>query len=340
MVDPQQFRALVEQFTNTLEIITTSRCYTKYQFHEQLPTTNCQYWTYKLDFLRDEPFNISSACGYFSGEGLIRNHELDVNRFFENNDQLFEEFLFLNDGGEFQQLFPLLIEANKVASPANAIINVEAGIIGGDEWLRNLCEEPVFIIHIDDDEPDKIRIDCMQSERYRIKVENDMGHVSYFRVPYDKVGRFQKAERIEGFRDGPYYPYEVALSFAGEDRNYVSRVARLLRKRNVRVFYDEYEKVTLWGKDLYDHFSTVYKNKAKYCVIFVSKYYKDKVWTNLERQNAFARALNEKNEYVLPVRLDETTIPGLRDTICYIDGKTITPSKLADLIYRKVYITV
>src|SRR6266699_5456033 len=46
------------------------------------------------------------------------------------------------------------------------------------------------------------------------------------------------------------YEYEVALSFAGEDRPYASQLANILRRRGVRFFFDEYEKYTLWGKNL------------------------------------------------------------------------------------------
>jgi len=52
--------------------------------------------------------------------------------------------------------------------------------------------------------------------------------------------------------------YEVALSFAGEDREYVARVAATLNKAGVRVFYDRYERATLWGKDLFAHLTDVY----------------------------------------------------------------------------------
>ena len=44
------------------------------------------------------------------------------------------------------------------------------------------------------------------------------------------------------------YRYDVCLSFAGEDRDYVNKVAEELRSAGVRVFYDLYEQVDLWGK--------------------------------------------------------------------------------------------
>jgi len=69
------------------------------------------------------------------------------------------------------------------------------------------------------------------------------------------------------------YPYEVVLSFAGEDREYVERVAWYLKSKNVNVFYDKYEEATLWGKDLAEHLDKVYRGSARYCVMFISKNY-------------------------------------------------------------------
>ncbi|MBU1621139.1 MAG: TIR domain-containing protein [Gammaproteobacteria bacterium] len=145
---------------------------------------------------------------------------------------------------------------------------------------------------------------------------------------------FTSAERIETHSDRPYRIYEVALSFAGEDRAYVKRVANALREMKLRVFYDEYENVTLWGKDLYVHLDEIYSKHAKYCVAFLSEHYKRKLWTNHERESAQARAFEERSEYILPVKLDETEIPGVRKTVGYI-GK-LPPKRLAKLIFEKV----
>jgi hypothetical protein len=41
------------------------------------------------------------------------------------------------------------------------------------------------------------------------------------------------------------YLYDVALSFAGEDRPYVHNVAQVLRSNGASVFYDDFEKVEL-----------------------------------------------------------------------------------------------
>lgn len=116
------------------------------------------------------------------------------------------------------------------------------------------------------------------------------------------------------------FEYDVALSFAGDDRIHAEALAQCLTARGIKVFYDRYQQAELWGKDLYDHLSDVYSRMAEFCVIFASKAYADRVWTSLERAAAQERALNEKGqEYILPIRVDDTRIPGLRRTIAYIN---------------------
>jgi hypothetical protein len=115
--------------------------------------------------------------------------------------------------------------------------------------------------------------------------------------------------------------YDVALSFAGEDRKYVEAVAHELKKLDVRVFYDNFETVNLWGKDLYTHLQDVYQKQAKYTVIFISEHYARKLWTNHERKMAQARAFAESREYILPAKFDDTEIEGIPQTIGYIDLK-------------------
>jgi hypothetical protein len=134
----------------------------------------------------------------------------------------------------------------------------------------------------------------------------------------------------------PTFRFDVALSFAGEDRVYVGDIAERLRGRDVRVFYDQYEQATLWGKDLYEHLDYVYQRAARYCVLFASEHYARKVWTNHERKSAQARALHENEEYILPVRFDDTEIPGLRSTVAYIDARSTTQDELIALILAKL----
>lgn len=130
--------------------------------------------------------------------------------------------------------------------------------------------------------------------------------------------------------------YDVALSFAGEDRDYVDQVARDLTDCGVRVFYDKFEEVVLWGRDLVEHLMDVYTRRAKFCVIFVSKHYVSKAWPTHERKAAQSRAIKTASPYILPARFDNTAVPGMPDTVAWVDLKSITPKEFASMIIEKL----
>lgn len=132
------------------------------------------------------------------------------------------------------------------------------------------------------------------------------------------------------------YEYDVCLSFAGEDRQYVYDVAEALKKRGIRVFYDKYEEVALWGKDLYQHLGEIYRRRARYCVLFISAAYAKKLWTKHELRSAQSRAFAEHAEYILPARFDDTELPGVRPTIGYVDLRQRHAVAFAEVIAQKI----
>lgn len=131
------------------------------------------------------------------------------------------------------------------------------------------------------------------------------------------------------------YEYDVAFSFAGEDREFVEAVFDKLEGENVKVFYDKAEEVSLWGKDLYTHLKVIYSEKARFIIPFISKSYKEKIWTKHELKSANQRQLETDGEYILPYKIDETNIESIFGTLGYVSNKT--PSQLAELILRKLY---
>ena len=119
-----------------------------------------------------------------------------------------------------------------------------------------------------------------------------------------------------------HHKYDVALSFAGEQRVYAKELARLLRAAGVRVFYDEDEKANLWGRNLVDYLYEIYCNEARFCVVFVSRAYATKRWTTHERKAAQVRVLREvTSEYLLPIKVDDTLLPGLPESVGYVSIK-------------------
>lgn len=130
--------------------------------------------------------------------------------------------------------------------------------------------------------------------------------------------------------------YDLAISFAGEDKGIVHSYAEAIKAEGLNIFYADFEEVDLWGTNLYDTLDTIYRLKARYCVIFLSKHYATKVWTNHERRSAQARALVENREYILPVKLDDTEIPGIIPTIGYLDYEKIGHEGLVKATLEKL----
>jgi hypothetical protein len=141
---------------------------------------------------------------------------------------------------------------------------------------------------------------------------------------------------MQNSSEGKIYKYDIALSFAGEDREYVEQVAILLKRYGVKVFYDKFEESNLWGKNLLDYLNEIYKDKARFTVMFISKHYRDKVWTNHERKSIQERAFKESSEYILPARFDDTEIPGLYSTISYVNLQEKNPQEFVALILEKI----
>ena len=136
--------------------------------------------------------------------------------------------------------------------------------------------------------------------------------------------------------DNSEFEYDVAISFAGEDRDTAERFALILKEKGLKVFYDIWEQADLWGRDLYQHLDDVYSKRARFCVMFLSKHYAAKAWTNHELKSAQTRAFQKSDEYILPIRLDDTAIPGIRPTLGYIDLRHMTVEKAAELAIQKI----
>jgi hypothetical protein len=134
------------------------------------------------------------------------------------------------------------------------------------------------------------------------------------------------------------FNYDVAISFASEDRDFAKFIADRVSPR-FRVFFDEYERVDLWGSDLSESLPSKYV-ASRYCVILQSREYLEKAWTILERQAIIFEFLKRRGtDYVLPIRVRGCAepIPGLSGLIGYVTAHSIDDwESITDLILLKL----
>ena len=144
------------------------------------------------------------------------------------------------------------------------------------------------------------------------------------------------ADDLPGQTAGPEWRWDVALSFASAQRDYVEQVAAVLRVRGLRCFYDADEQIELWGKYLAEELPAIYGEQAAAVVVFVSSEYAARDWTRLERRASLNRAVRERREYVLPARFDDTALPGLLSDMVAVDLRSRAPQQLAEMIIDKL----
>jgi len=131
--------------------------------------------------------------------------------------------------------------------------------------------------------------------------------------------------------------FDIAISFAGEDRESAQDLAKRLQDAGLLVFYDDDQQAELLGEYLLEYLINVYKERASYCVVLVSAAYVQKRWTRHEWRAAQERAFEQQEvAYILPVRLDNTVLPGLLNTLGHISIPPKTIAEAAQLIYKKV----
>lgn len=132
------------------------------------------------------------------------------------------------------------------------------------------------------------------------------------------------------------FEYDFAISFAGETREIAAKLVNSLEKGGVRVFYDKNFESKMLGKKLTTYFQETFGDKARFVIILISKEYQSKDWTNLELSIARDEAKKRSEEFILPLRLDNTKIIGIHDDVCFLDLREKTIEEASEILLKKL----
>lgn len=111
------------------------------------------------------------------------------------------------------------------------------------------------------------------------------------------------------------YPWDLAVSFAGEDRPVVLEFVKQLEEKGIFPFYDFNYQARLWGVDLQKKLADIYTNDALYMVIFISTKYPEKDWTRFEFEIGKSASTKRPDTYILPIIIEDVTMVGLANTL-------------------------
>lgn len=135
------------------------------------------------------------------------------------------------------------------------------------------------------------------------------------------------------------YPYEYAISFAGEQRDYAKALSEELTRLDVNTFYDNDHAAEILGTDVEEYLKPIYASESHYVVVFLDNYYPKKIWTAFESEQ-FSRRFGEDS--VIPILIDDyqidTTSQYYKRGFYRLDTTSDPWSQikeLAELLYKK-----
>ncbi|MBO9657415.1 MAG: SUMF1/EgtB/PvdO family nonheme iron enzyme [Chitinophagaceae bacterium] len=128
------------------------------------------------------------------------------------------------------------------------------------------------------------------------------------------------------------YKYDVVFSFVEADRKCVQAIADLLKDRVKYYLYDEHQ-ARQWGENIFMITLRIYRG-SRYVVMITSKDFVNGKWARIETEVVIAHG-NELSGRVLQVKIDDTPVSGLTDSVTYVDWND-NAEQIADLLISKV----
>jgi len=130
--------------------------------------------------------------------------------------------------------------------------------------------------------------------------------------------------------------FDFAISYAGSDRALAQQLASLLSNRGAKVFVDTPYRAHLVGRRLDREFEWLFGPGTRFFVAIVFQSYVDRPWPQHEWSIAIREAEMRSEEFILPLRLDDSLLVGLPSTVGYIDLREDSVEAAADLLLGKL----
>src|SRR5688572_27062400 len=107
--------------------------------------------------------------------------------------------------------------------------------------------------------------------------------------------------------------FRIAFSFAGEKRDYIVKVTRLLADRfgEAAVLYDKFHEAEFANADLAFDLPALYKSESDLIVAVFCPDYEHKEWCGLEWRAIFSIVKEGRAKQVMLTRFDHTDGKGL-----------------------------
>ncbi len=134
--------------------------------------------------------------------------------------------------------------------------------------------------------------------------------------------------------------FRVAFTFAGEKRDFVAKVARILADRfgESRILYDKYHEAEFARIDLAFHLPNLYNQEADLIVAVLCHDYRNKEWCGLEWNALYGLIKKRDYKEVMLTRFDRVEGQGLYGLAGFLDLDDRSAEDTAALIVQRLEI--
>ena len=132
--------------------------------------------------------------------------------------------------------------------------------------------------------------------------------------------------------------FRIAFSFAGEKREFVAEVARILADRfnEDKILYDKYHEAEFARWNLGTYLPQLYGEESELIVPMLCPRYDDKRWTGWEWIHIYGLLTKADGYRVMPCRFEHAEADGLSPAAGFIELDHKTPEQTAALILERL----
>ena len=132
--------------------------------------------------------------------------------------------------------------------------------------------------------------------------------------------------------------FQVALSFPGEHRDRVEKIAEALAARLGRdhILYDRWHSEEFNRINLDVYLPKLYHDESELIGVFLSKEYNAKEWCGLEWRACRDLIKHRNDDQIMFFRLDNADIPGLYSIDGYQDIRHMTDDEVAAALLKRI----
>lgn len=128
------------------------------------------------------------------------------------------------------------------------------------------------------------------------------------------------------------FEHDVVIVFSVADRSTAEEFARLLAGRNIKVSLDELKDPNVGSIEPAAHLAETFARKARFYLLLISRSFPQTNWRDVEQMTGQQHADATPGGSVIPVRLDDTDLPGVEDPTQLRDLRSHSKQDIVDLI--------